>query len=142
MQKILIADDHEVMRHGLVQILQEEYPLAQIEEASNGLELVSLAKKADWTFIITDISMPLLNGLDALTQIRKFLPDIPILVLSMHSDEHYCSAAFKAGASGYVTKSMAQNELIKAVNKIMSGKMYIPEALVIKNHSQVRNSPT
>ena len=140
MQKILIADDHEVMRHGLVQILQEEYPLAQIEEAGNGLELVSLARKADWTFIITDISMPLLNGFEALIQIRKFLPDIPILVLSMHSDEHYCCTAFKAGASGYVTKSMAQNELIKAVKKIMSGKMYIPEALVIKNRRDKHDS--
>ena len=140
MQKILIADDHEVMRHGLVQILQEEYPLSHIQEASNGLELVSMAKSEDWSFIITDISMPFLNGFEALIQIRKFLPDTPILVLSMHSDEHYCSSAFKAGASGYVTKSMAQNELIKAVKKILSGKMYIPEALVLKNRHQEHDS--
>jgi two-component system, NarL family, invasion response regulator UvrY len=132
MFKILIADDHEIMRHGIEQILLEEFPLAYMEEAENGQILVEKVKAADWDLIITDISMPIMSGLEAVIEIKKHKPTIPILVLSMHSEEHYCISAFKVGAAGYLSKAMAQNELLNAIKKILSGRKYIPESLILK----------
>ena len=132
MFKILIADDHEIMRHGIEQILLEEFPLAYMEEAENGQVLVEKVKAANWDLIITDISMPIMTGLEAVVDIKKHNPNVPILVLSMHTEEHYCSNAFKVGATGYLSKATAQNELSNAIKKILSGRKYIPESLILK----------
>ena len=119
MLKILIADDHELLRQHLREILLEEFPLSFIEEAENGQELLKKAMSDQWDLIISDISMPVMNGLEALRQIRIHFPVLPVLLLSIFCDEQYASTALKAGASGYLCKERAQDELIRTVQQII-----------------------
>ncbi len=130
--RILIADDHEIVRKGLKQILLEHYSNAYVEEASNGEVLVSKALQSDWNIIISDISMPRMNGLEALHQIKVSKPTIPMLMLSIHSEDEYALRAMKAGAHGYLTKDLAQQELVNAVEKVLSGKKFISHELAEK----------
>lgn len=123
--KVLIADDHAIVRKGLKQIIHEEYPQALIEEASNAEELIHKTMLDSWDVIITDLSMPGRSGLDALRQIRESFPKLPVLVLSMHPEDQYAIRVLKAGASGYINKDSAQEELIVAMNKVLNGKKYI-----------------
>jgi two-component system invasion response regulator UvrY len=127
--KILVADDHAIVRKGLKQILLEEYPFGEIEECSNTEELVSKAIDSRWDVIISDISMPGRSGLDALHQIHEAFPRTPVLILSMHPEEQYAIRALKAGASGYCSKDLAHEELVNAVKKVLSGKKYITPTL-------------
>lgn len=126
--KILIADDHAIVRKGLVELLRQEYTDALISEASNSLETLDSLRKETFDLILLDISMPGRNGLETLKQIRSDGNKAPILMLSMHSEEQYAVRVLKAGASGFVKKDCATDELIKAVNKVMSGKKYISAA--------------
>ncbi len=130
--RILIADDHEIVRKGLKQILLEHYSNAHIEEASDGEVLVSKALQSDWNIIISDISMPRMNGLEAMHQIKASKPAIPMLMLSIHSEDEYALRAIKAGAHGYLTKDLAQQELVNAVEKVLSGKKFISHELAEK----------
>ena len=123
--KVLIADDHAIVRKGLKQIIHEEYPQALIEEASNAEELIHKTMLDTWDVIITDLSMPGRSGLDALRQIRESFPKLPVLVLSMHPEDQYAIRVLNAGASGYINKDSAQEELIVAMNKVLNGKKYI-----------------
>lgn len=123
--KVIIADDHSIVRRGLKQILLEEYPFAEVAEASNAEELISMTFAGEWDVVITDLSMPGRSGLDALRQIREAFPKLPILVLSMHPEDQYAIRVLKAGASGYLNKDTAQEDLISAMRKIMVGKKYI-----------------
>ena len=119
MLKILIADDHELLRQHLKQILLEEFPLSLIEEAENGQELLEKAMSDRWDLIISDISMPVMNGLEALRRIRVHFPTLPVLLLSIYCDEQYADNALKAGASGYLCKERAQDELVRTVQQII-----------------------
>jgi DNA-binding NarL/FixJ family response regulator len=123
--KVIIADDHSIVRKGLRQILQEEYPFAEIEEASNAEDLISKTMAGTWDVVITDLSMPGRSGLDALRQIREAFPKLPVLVLSMHPEDQYAIRVLKAGASGYLNKDTAQDELVQAMRKVLAGKKYI-----------------
>jgi DNA-binding NarL/FixJ family response regulator len=123
--KVIIADDHSIVRKGLKQILLEEYPFAQVSEASNAEELIKLVMSDTWDVVITDLSMPGRSGLDALRQIREAFPKLPVLVLSMHPEDQYAIRVLKAGASGYLNKDTAQDELIQAMRKVLIGKKYI-----------------
>lgn len=123
--KVIIADDHSIVRKGLKQILLEEYPFATVGEASNAEELIKLAMSDTWDVVITDLSMPGRSGLDALRQIREAFPKLPVLVLSMHPEDQYAIRVLKAGASGYLNKDTAQDELIQAMRKVLMGKKYI-----------------
>jgi DNA-binding NarL/FixJ family response regulator len=123
--KVIIADDHSIVRKGLRQILQEEYPFAEIEEASNAEDLISKTMSGTWDVVITDLSMPGRSGLDALRQIREAFPKLPVLVLSMHPEDQYAIRVLKAGASGYLNKDTAQDELVQAMRKVLAGKKYI-----------------
>ncbi len=123
--KVIIADDHSIVRKGLKQILLEEYPFATVGEASNAEELIKLAMSDTWDVVITDLSMPGRSGLDALRQIREAFPKLPVLVLSMHPEDQYAIRVLKAGASGYLNKDTAQDELIQAMRKVLIGKKYI-----------------
>lgn len=125
MIRILIADDHSVVRKGLKQILLDEFRTAEIEEVADANDLVLKALKEDWSVIITDLSMPGRTGLEALQQIKSDKPKTPVLVLSVHAEEHYALRVLKAGASGYLNKELAPEELIKAVNTVLLGKKYI-----------------
>lgn len=132
MIKILIADDHSIVREGLKQIVAEERDMKVTGEAGNGTELFDLLKKDVWDIIVLDINMPGKNGLEILKDIRIFHPDTPVLILSMYSEEQYGLRAIKAGASGYLKKASAPDELVSAIRKIVSGGKYINPGLAEK----------
>lgn len=132
MLKILIADDHEIVRRGIKQILLEEYSLIEIGEASDTSSLVEKATDEDWDIIISDLSMPGGGGLDAIKKIREKKSSVPILIISIQPDEQYAARAIHMGASGYLNKNTAPEELIKAVNTILSGRRYIHPLLAEK----------
>ncbi len=125
MIRILIADDHSIVRRGLREILLEEFPDAEIVGVSDGIQLLREARASSWNIIISDISMPGRNGLETLKQLKEFYPKVPVLILSMHPEDQYAIRALRAGASGYLTKESASEELVNAVRKILSGKRYI-----------------
>lgn len=130
--KILIADDHAIVRKGLVQILQEEFPLAEITEVTNGNEALENIAKQIWDVILLDISMPGRNGIETLKQIRVNNIKTPILMLSMHSEAQYAVRVLKAGASGFMSKQSANEELLIAIRKVLSGRKYISASVAEK----------
>jgi len=132
MVRIIIADDHTVVRKGLKQILLEEFPSAHIEEVSDAEELLKKVMKAEWDVVISDLSMPGRSGLESLQQIKQHYPRLPVLILSVHSEEHYAIRVLKAGASGYLSKDTASDELVKAVNRVLLGKKYITASIAEK----------
>ncbi len=132
MLRILIADDHTVVRKGLRQILLDEFPTAIIEEVADAEELIKKVMSAKWDVVISDLSMPGRSGLDALQQIKLSYPNLPVLILSIHPEEQYALRALKSGASGYLSKDTAPDELVKAVQKVLLGKKYISQAIAEK----------
>lgn len=130
--KILIADDHAIVRKGLVQILQEEFPTAQVTEVANSNQALDEVNKQIWDVILLDISMPGKNGIETLKQIRANGIKAPVLMLSMHSEEQYAVRVLKAGASGFLNKQSATEELLNAIHKVLSGRKYITASLAEK----------
>lgn len=130
--RILIADDHAIIRRGLKDILLETFPSAQIDEAGDAEDLIKKVMKEDWNVILTDLSMPGRSGLDALQYIKQNYPKIPVLILSVHSEEQYAIRALKAGAAGYLNKDLAPDELVNAVQRVLSGKKYITASVAEK----------
>jgi two-component system invasion response regulator UvrY len=125
MLKILIADDHTVVRKGLRQILLEEFLSAEIDEAADAEELMKKVMKKEWDIVVSDISMPGRSGLEVLQQIKQHYPRLPVLILSIHPEDQYAVRVLKAGASGYLNKDSAPDELVKAVRQVLLGKKYI-----------------
>ncbi len=123
--KVLIADDHDIIRKGLRQILQDAYPDCEITEVADGQELLNSVAQGSYDLVISDITMPVVSGLEALKILRKDFPQIPVLILSVHAEELYATRALKSGAHGYLTKAFAEGELLKAVNALLQGKKYI-----------------
>ena len=132
MIKILIADDHIIVRKGLRQILLEEFPSAHIREVSDAEELVKKVITDKWDVVISDLSMPGRSGLDALHQIKESHPKLPVLILSIHPEDQYAIRVLKAGAAGYLNKGLAAEELVKAVRRVLGGKRYISSAVADK----------
>lgn len=132
MLRILIADDHAVVRKGLRQILTEEFLAAHIVEVADADDLFNRVLKEEWDIVITDISMPGRSGLEVLQQIRQHYPKLPILVLSVHPEDQYAIRVMRAGASGYLNKESASEELVKAVHRVLLGKKYITPELAEK----------
>ena len=125
MLRILIADDHEVVRRGLIHILKDGFPLALIDEATDTPTLVSKCINASWDIIISDLAMPGGGGLDALRQIREQAIVVPVLIISLYPEEQYALRVLKAGAAGYLNKSVAAEELVNAMKRVLSGRRYI-----------------
>lgn len=124
--KILIADDHTIVREGIKMLLTEAYPFAEVSGVANSADIMKLVVKKKWDVIICDISMPPGDsGLEAIKQIKEHAPSTPVIILSMHAADQYAVRAIKAGASGYLTKSTATLELVKAVNQVLSGRKYL-----------------
>lgn len=123
--RILIADDHPVVRHGLKEILASEPDMIVVGEAKNGSETLELARKLPWDVAIIDYSMPGRSGLDLLKEIKRLHPGRPVLILSMHSEGSYAVRVLKAGGAGYVNKEGASEELRTAVRKVMNGGKYV-----------------
>ncbi len=130
--KFLIADDHAIVRKGLVQMLREEFSSAEITEVSNSNEVLDQTSKQIWDVILLDISMPGRNGIETLKQIRANGIKAPILMLSMHPEDQYALRVLKAGASGFLNKESATDELLEAVHKVLSGRKYISAAVAEK----------
>ena len=130
--KILIADDHAIVRRGLKQILSDEFADASIQEVADGNELLKKVRAEKFDIVISDLSMPGRNGLESLKQLRVELPKLPVLILSMHPEDQYAIRVLRAGASGYMTKESAPEELVKAVRQILLGKRYITSSVAEK----------
>jgi two-component system, NarL family, invasion response regulator UvrY len=129
---ILIADDHAIVRKGLIQLLREGYPAVNIFEAMNSAEAIEAAKANDLDVILLDISMPGRNGIETLKQLRLDGIKTPVLMLSMHPEGQYAIRCLKAGASGFVNKETATEELLGAVQKVLAGKKYITATVAEK----------
>ena len=129
MIKVLIADDHAVIRRGLKQILDAEADMKEAEEAQNTQEVLDLVSKKQYDVLLLDIDMPEKSGLDALKQLRARQPKLPVLVLSIHSEEQYATRVLKAGAAGYLMKETAPEELVKAIRRAYEGGKYISSSM-------------
>ncbi len=127
--RILLADDHQLMRSGLRVLLEQQADLAVVGEASDGREAVSLVAAQKPDVLVMDIGMPNLNGIEAAAQISQAQPEIAIVMLSMHSDESYVLRALKAGAKGYLLKDSAEADLIRAVHSVAEGKSFFSPAV-------------
>jgi DNA-binding NarL/FixJ family response regulator len=132
MIKVLITDDHPVVRRGIRQILEDEERIGLIHEAGNGKELFDKLKEQEYDVILLDISLPGRSGLDLISQIKKMRPSAAILMLSIHSEEMYAINALKCGALGYLTKSSAPEELVSAIFKVSKGERYFSSSLADK----------
>lgn len=135
--RILIADDHSVVRKGLVQIISEMDEISKIDEAKDGYEALSKVKENDYDLLVLDISMPNKNGLDVLKDLRNLHSKLPILVLSTYPEELFAVRSFKSGASGYLNKNSAPEELSNAMKIVMSGAKYISKTLAEKIASNI-----
>jgi two-component system, NarL family, invasion response regulator UvrY len=129
MLKILVADDHAVVRQGLRNILSDLPEVSLVGEAGNGGEALDLIRSALWDALVLDISMPGAGGLDILKDVLHERPKLPVLVLSMHPEDQFAIRLLKAGAAGYMNKETAPQELIKAIRKITAGGRYVSASL-------------
>jgi len=127
--RIIVADDHTIVRHGLTRLLQQESDVEVVAQAQNGHATVELARELSPDIIVMDVGMPDLNGIDATQQILRENPEIKVLALSMHSGRKFVVAMLKAGASDYLLKDCALEELTTALQTIMSGRIYLSPAI-------------
>lgn len=125
MIKILIADDHTILRDGLKQILSESPDLQVVGEADNGLDALKKIREEDWDVVVLDMSMPGKSGIELIKQIKTEKPKLPLLILSMHKEDVYAMRTLKAGASGYLCKDSASSQLVSAIRKVAGGGMYL-----------------
>lgn len=129
MLKVLVIDDFPLFRRGVRDLVIEGFHGAKIGEAGNAHEMLELLRLKPWDVAVMDISMPGMSGLDALKQVKQEFPDLPVLILSMHPEEQYAIRTIKAGADGYLTKSSAPEELVKAIKKVHEGGKYVSAEL-------------
>ena len=130
--KILITDDHAVLRRGLMQILEDGFGPVQFGEASNASEAIEAVAREDWDVVMLDITMPGRTGLEALKDIKAIKPQQRVIVLSVHSEDQFAVRVLKAGASGFLNKDSAPEELVKAVRKVTAGGRYVSNSLAEK----------
>ena len=144
MLSILIADDHAIVRKGLKQLLLEEYPSAKIEEVGDAESLIQKVTNGKWDVVICDITMPGRSGLDALQQIKRIVPALPVLIMSMHPEDQYALRVLKAGAHGFLSKETIHDELINAIEAVSIGKRFITPSIaerLVDSFGQDFNQP-
>jgi len=132
MIRVLVADDHAILRRGILDILAHELEGVICAEAGNAQEVVAQVQSEPWDLVILDITMPGRSGLDVLRDLKKLRPELPVLILSMHPEDQYAKRVLKAGAAGYMNKETAPKELVKAIRKVLAGGRYVSEALAEK----------
>ena len=132
MKRILIVDDHAVVREGVKKILDEIPGISASGEASTASEALRLIRDEEWSAVVLDLSLGARSGLETLKELKQLRPKLPVLIFSMHSEEQYARRAFKAGAAGYVTKDSPRAEIAKAINKIIGGGKYVSQNLAEK----------
>lgn len=131
-KRIILADDHSFIRLGLIQILKDEYPNAEIKQVSDAESLIREVSLHEWDLVISDLDMPGRSGLEALEQIKILNPTLPVLILSIYPEDLYAVRVLKAGAAGYLNKNSAPEELIIAIQRIAMGKKYITPEIAEK----------
>lgn len=129
MIKVLIADDHALIRKGLKQLLDDTDNMRVTGEAENGMQAIRMVEESPYDVVLLDISMPDKHGIDVLKQLKANQPQLPVLMLSMHPEEQYALRSMKAGASGYLNKQSAPLQLVTAINQVAIGKKYISTEL-------------
>jgi two-component system invasion response regulator UvrY len=139
-KKILIADDHAVVRKGIAQIISETANMIVAGEAANGYEVNEKVENEEFDAILLDIALPGKNGIETLKEIKRKKPKLPVLILSMYPEDQYAVRAIKAGASGYLTKESAPEELIEALKKVLRGGKYISPAFTEQLFSEISSN--
>lgn len=129
MIKVLLADDHSIVRDGLRRIVEDSGTMEVISEASDGNEAVQKALKKNPDVAVIDISMPGMDGLEVVAQLKNYKPELPVIILTMHEEEQYVVRAIEAGAMGYITKKSAPEQLVNAIEKVYSGKRYLTDEI-------------
>lgn len=132
LRRILIIDDHEVVREGVKRIFSQEPGTAVFGEAGSAPDALKFVREQDWDVVVLDLSLGGRDGLELLKELKQIRPKLPVVILSMHSEEQYARRAFKAGAAGYVTKDSSRAELAEAVNRVAAGGKYVTPALAEK----------
>jgi DNA-binding NarL/FixJ family response regulator len=127
--RLLVADDHAIVRRGLRQIVAEAPDLSVAGEAATADEVLARVEERSWDVVILDLSLPGGNGLDLLGEVKRRRPDLPVLILTVHSEEQYAVRALRAGAAGYLTKESAPEQLVEAVRKVVRGGKYVSPAV-------------
>jgi two-component system, NarL family, invasion response regulator UvrY len=127
--RVLIADDHAIVRAGLKQFLAEVPDITVAGEAGSGTEALELIRQGEWDVVLLDIAMPDMTGIDVLKRLRHDKPDLPVLILSIYPEEQYAVSMLRAGASGYLTKESAPEQLEQAIRKVATGHRYVSPAL-------------
>lgn len=127
--RILLVDDHAILRSGLRKILEGAFEGAHIGEAGTAEEAIELVREAAWDILVLDVSLPGRSGLDALVEIHAMKPRLPVVMLSMYGEQQFAVRALRAGAAAYLTKEHAAEELIRAVGTVLSGRRYIGASL-------------
>ena len=129
MMRVLIADDHALLRRGLIEILTRRLKDVVCGEAEDARQLLAQVQDHKWNLVILDVSMPGRSGIDVLADLKRSRPKLPVLVLSMHPEDQYGKRVLRAGAAGYMNKDSAPEELIKAIHKVLAGGRYVSPAL-------------
>lgn len=129
MKRILVADDHTIVREGLKQILAKSGDLEVAGEAANGNDVLKLVREQEWDVLVTDMSMPGRNGIELIKLVKEARPKLPVLVLSMYGEDQYAVRAIRAGASGYLNKESASDQLVTAIRKIAAGGVHVSPAV-------------
>ena len=129
---ILIADDHHLVRRGLKNLLQGEFPSASIEETGDAEAVIKKSLVTHWDVVICDLSMPGKGGLDVVQHMKQHFPKTPVLILSMYPEEQYAVRALKTGAAGYLSKDAAPEELARAIHRVLMGRKYISASIADK----------
>ena len=124
MRRVLLVEDHQIVRDGLKTLLREQ-AITVFGEASTAADALALAREEEWDLAVVDISLGGRSGLDVVREIKQIRPKVPVLVLSMHSEEQYARRAYKAGAAGYITKDSPRAELASAIAKVIGGGRYV-----------------
>lgn len=137
--KFLIADDHAIFRHGLSDILARNFSQASVTEAEDGQAALEHVRKTNWDIVILDVTMPGQNGVETLREIKRVKPTIPVLMLSMHSEDQYEVRVIAAGAAGYITKIKAPTEIVEAVKRGLAGSKYFSPILVERMVAQLKS---
>lgn len=130
--RVLVADDHVLFRSGLKMVLEETPDMVVADEAGTGREALHKALNGDFDVLLLDISMPERSGFDILKDLKNLKPDLPVLILTMHPEDKYAVRVLKAGASGYLTKKNAPDELVAAIRKVLTGGRYVSPSLAEK----------
>lgn len=138
MIRVLVADDHAIVREGLKQILAGSGDLTVAGEAANGNDVLKMVREQSWDVLVTDMSMPGRSGIELIKLVKEARPQLPVLVLSMYGESQYAVRAIRAGASGYLNKESASDQLVTAIRKIASGGVHVSAAVAEALFNNVR----